>query len=102
MVAAGYPSSSVIARSRRRRGNLQYRRKKISAWVNIENLKFTMLIGLLRYRPSLLEIPTAASRPRNDILAASLNRISASYPISLGRVNDPPLHIGMVNDRFAV
>ena len=102
MVAAGYPSSSVIARSRRRRGNLQYRRKKISAWVNIENLKFTMLIGLLRYRPSLLEIPTAASRPRNDILAASLNRISASYPISLGRVIDPPLHIGTVNDRLAV
>ena len=66
MVATGYPSSSVIARSRRRRGNLQYRRKKISAWVNIENLKFTMLISLVRYYSVLLEIPTVAPLPRND------------------------------------
>ena len=43
----------------------------ITAPINIENLRFTMLSTIVLHYPAQQEIPTAAAQPRNDILSGA-------------------------------
>ena len=61
------PDMSFRGGAKPRRGNLQHRSTRIYAPINIEYLRFTMLIGCFRIRPQSRRLPRPFG-PRNDVV----------------------------------